>query len=190
MLLENISVKHVTEQNLQQWAKVELSFGVCLFVDLLMPVSILSKSLQNGENIFKALTGMLSTLRILKYLHPYQWHSEAHTKLSFKSVKWDIPGARVEGILQYFRNQGDEYCDKIFRLHEIMAKVVRYRNDKDHDFCTKHLQEWESWLKMILYHSCPPFWDSLLKEIDSIYQEFVSVIKFAYEYIALHYQSV
>ena len=107
-----------------------MSFGLCFFVDLLIPISILSKTLQNEEiDILEALTSVLRTLKELDKLlsKPVeQW-------ATYKAViqKCDDEVYQLQDIksfsvaTQYFKNNG-QLLQESFRLCQITIEVVRY----------------------------------------------------------------
>ena len=95
-----------------------MSFRVCFFVDLLIPISILSKTLQNDEiDILEALTGVLRTLKELDKLlsKPVgQWatYRSVLKKCEDKGYQLQEP-KNFSVVTQYFENNGDTYCRKV-----------------------------------------------------------------------------
>ena len=103
---------------MQQWTKVKCLLGCAFFVDLLMPISILSKTLQNEEiDILEALTSVLRTLEELDKLlsKPVeQWATYKAVIQKCDSEVYQLQELKNFSVAtQYLENNGDSYCRKI-----------------------------------------------------------------------------
>ena len=208
-LSEDTSVKAVDRAKLkgylQQWTKAKCLLGCAFFVDLLMPISILSKTLQNDEiDILEALTGVLRTLKEIDKLltKPVgQWATYKNVLQRCEDEVYQLQQLKgFTSATQYFENNGATYC----------------RNVSD---CVKSRLKWSDvdMMRSMIAVLNPQGWEKLMNDddsldeiniiiqkfeiplkgaganVDDILQEFAAMIEFACEYIAihtLHYQSV
>ena len=119
--IEDTSVKPAKQAKLkgylQQWTKAKCLLGCAFFVDLLIPISALSKTLQSDEiHILEALTGILRTLKELDKLlsKPVgQWATYKNVLQKCEDEVYQLQELKnFSAAKQYFENNGNNYCKK------------------------------------------------------------------------------